>query len=97
MKGIDNLYKLRNYVSRNTLKMVYHAFIPPHIDYGLIVSGSATKSNLKIIQDKMKKTIRTIFFQKKSNRPTEPLFQEHQILNFENQKNLHCMLYVEIK
>ena len=64
-KGIAILYKLRHHVSKNTLKMLYHAFIQPHIDYGLIVWGSATKSNLKIIQDKMKKAIRTISFKKK--------------------------------
>ena len=87
-KGIAILYKLRHYVSKNTLKMLYHAFIQPHLDYGLIVWGSATKINLKTIQDKMKKA------RKKSNHPTEPLLQEHQILNFENQKNLQTACFM---
>ena len=59
-KGIAILFKLRHYVSKNTLKKLYHAFIQPHIDYGLIVWRSGTKSNLKIIQDKIKKAIRVI-------------------------------------
>lgn len=42
--------------------MLYKAFIQPHIDYGLMVWESATKSNLKIFQDKMKKAIRTNSF-----------------------------------
>ena len=92
-KGTAILYKLRHHVSKNTLKMLYHAFIQPHIDYGLIVWGSATKSNLKIFQDKMKKVVRTISF-KKCNHPTEPLLQEHQILNFENQRNLQTATFM---
>ena len=62
-KGIAILYKLRHYVSKNTLKMLYHAFIQPHIDYGLIVWGSATKINLKTIQDKMKKARKKVIIQ----------------------------------
>ena len=92
--GVAILYKLRHYVSKNTLKMLYHAFIQPHIDYGLIVWESATKSNLKIIQEKMKKAIITISF-KKSNHQTEPLSQELQILNSEeNQKNLQTTCFM---
>ena len=91
-KGIAILYKLRHHVSKNSLKMLYHVFIQPCIDYGLMW-GSATKSNLNIIQDKMKKALRTISFNK-SNNPTEPLFQEHQILKFENQKNLQTACFM---
>ena len=91
-KGIAILYKMRHYVFKNTLKMLYRAFIKLHIDYGLIVWRSATKSNLKLIQNKMKKAIRTISFEK-SNHPTERLFQEHQILNFEIRRTyiLHAL------
>ena len=41
----------------------------------------------------MKKPIRTNSF-KKSNNPAEHLFQEHQILNFENQKNLQTACFM---
>ena len=47
--------KLRPYVSRDTLRMLYLASVQPNIDYGLIVSGSATSSALKPIQTNIKK------------------------------------------
>ena len=46
------------------------------------------KSNLKI-----NTTIRTISF-KKCNHPTEPLLQEHEILNFENQRNMQTASFM---
>ena len=47
--------KLRHYVSRDTLRMLYLASVQPNIDYGLIVSGSAKSSALKPIQTNIKK------------------------------------------
>ena len=81
-RGKAILTKLRHYVSKDTLRMLYFAFVQPNIDYGLIVWGSATPSALKPIQTNIKKTIRKMLF-KKSNHPTEPLFQKLNILDFE--------------
>ena len=90
-EGISILYKLGQYVSKNTIKMLYHAYIQPHIDYSLIVWGSATKSKLKIIQDKMKKTIRTISF-KKSNPPNR--ISVPRTSNSKLQKNLQTACFM---
>ena len=79
--------KLRHYVSRDTLYMLYFAFVQPNanIDYGLIVWGSTMPSALKPIQTNIKKTIRKMLF-KKSNHPTELLFQKLNIFNFDKLK-----------
>ena len=61
--------KLRHYVSKYTLHMLYFAFVQPNINYGLIVWGSAMPSALKPIQTNIKKTIRKMLL-KKTNHPT---------------------------
>ena len=40
--------------SRETLRMLFFTFIQPYIDYGLLICGGATASNLKPIQRKLK-------------------------------------------
>ena len=71
-RGKAILTKLRQYVSKDTLHMLYFAFVQPNIDYALIVWGSATPSAPKPIQTNIKKAIRKILF-KKSNHSTEPV------------------------
>ena len=86
------LTKLRHYVSKDTLlRMLYFAFVQPNIDYGLIVWGSAMPSALKPIQTNKKK--RKILF-KKSNHPTETLFQKLNILDFEKLKLLKIGIFM---
>ena len=71
--------------------MLYFAFVQPNIDYGLIVWGSAMPSALKPIQTNKKK--RKILF-KKSNHPTETLFQKLNILDFEKLKLLKIGIFM---
>ena len=65
--------------------MLFFTFIQPYIDYGLLIWGCATASNLKPIQSKLKEETRNISFKKKRH-PAEPLFKQHKILNFEKQR-----------
>ena len=67
--------------------MLFFTFIQLHIDYGLLICGGATASNLKPIQNKLKEAIRKMSF-KKNRHSAEPLFKQHKILNFEKQKTL---------
>lgn len=55
--------------------MLNQAFVKPHINYGLTIWASATKSNVKLIQNKKKKAIRTISFKKRKH-PAARSFQE---------------------
>ena len=72
-KGIGILTKLRRYLSKNVLRALFYAFVQPHIDYGLLVWGSATPTNLKPIKKNLQKAVRKILF-KARNQPIEPLF-----------------------
>ena len=92
-RGKAILTKLRHYVSKDTLRMLYFAFVQPNIDYALIVWGSTKPSALKPIQTNIKKTIRKMLF-KKSNHPTEPLFQKLNNLNFEKLKLLKIGIFM---
>ena len=92
-RGKAILTKLRHYISKDTLRMLYFAFVQPNIDYGLIVWGSATPSTLKTIQTNIKKTIRKMLF-KTSNHPAEPLFQKLNILDFEKLKLLKIRIFI---
>ena len=80
-KGIGILTKLRRYLSKGVLRTLFYAFVQPHIDYGLLVWGSATPSNLKPIKKNLQKAVRKILF-KNRNQPTEPLFHELKALRF---------------
>ena len=91
-RGKAILTKLRHYVSKDTLRMLYFAFVQPNIDYGLIVWGSATPSTLKPIQTNIKKTLRKMLF-KKSNHSTELLFQKLNILHFDKLKLLKIGIF----
>ena len=81
-KGIGILTKLIRYLSKNVLRTLFYAFVQPHTDYGLLVWGSATPTNLKPILKNLQKAVRKILF-KARKQPIEPLFHELKILDFE--------------
>ena len=93
-KGIAILTKLRRFIFRETLRMLFFTFVQPHIDYDLLIWRGATASNLNPIQSKLKEAIRKLSFNK-NRHPTEPLFEQHKILNFEKQKTLasECFMW----
>ena len=86
-QGISILSKLRNYVSDNILRMLFFTFINPHIDYGHLVWGNASITNLKAIKNKLDKAVR-IMTRKKKNSPIEPLYNEMKILTLEKIRQL---------
>lgn len=92
-KGLAILYKLRNYVSEQILRMLYFSFIQPHIDYGLLIWGNATTTNLKPIKKKIEKAVRIISFKNKQS-PTEPLFDKLRIFSFEKQRILNIAKFM---
>ena len=86
-KGIGILTKLRRYLSKEILRTLFYAFVQPHLDYGLLVWGSATSTNLKPIKKNLQKAIRKMLFKNRSH-SIEPLFKVLKILDFEKHKFL---------
>ena len=48
-KGIAILTKLRRFVSRENLRMLFFTFIQPHIDYGLLIWEGATEKQKTLV------------------------------------------------
>ena len=85
--GIGILTKLRRYLSKGVHRTLFYAFVQPHMDYGLLVWGNATPSNLKPIKKKLQKTVMKILF-KNRNQPIELLFHELKVLDFDKHEFL---------
>ena len=65
-RGKAILTKLRHYVSKDTLRMLYFVFVQPNIDYGLIFWESATSpSSLKY---KLKKHLGKFYLRSQTTR-----------------------------
>ena len=77
------LYKIRNYVSYNTLKAIYFAVFDSHINYENLIWGQKPNSKLKIITVQ-KKALRVLNNQSR-NSHSGPLFKKKRnILKFED-------------
>ena len=67
------MYKLRNYVSKKILLMIYYSLIYPFLIYAVPVWGTANKVHLKKIHILQKKVVRLIQFEDGYPRQGGPL------------------------
>ena len=75
------LHKLKPYVNKKTLKLVYYSIIYPHLQYGIASYGSAVAYNLDPLIKLQKRIIRNICYQP-AKAHTNSLFLENEILKF---------------
>ena len=75
--------RLKNIASISTLLTLYYSFFYPHIDYGLMLWGGASKTALNKIFVIQKKAIRTIA-NTHYNAHTTPLFAILKVLKLED-------------
>ena len=81
-QSIGIISKLRYYVPKNILRSIYYAFVHPYITYSLINWSCATPHALLPIDTSLNKAIRIMSF-KDNETPSEPLFKNFNILNFD--------------
>ena len=79
-KKVGILFKLRHFVPKNILVLLYKAFIQPHLSYGVEVWGSTYKSNLNCIYLSQKMAMRAITLSPLRT-DSRALFQSLNILN----------------
>ena len=79
-KKVGILFRLRHFVPRHTLILLYKAFIQPHLTYGIEVWGSTYKTSVKSILYTQKMAVRAITFSEWRTH-TSPLFKTLHILN----------------
>ena len=59
-KASGVLYRLKKYMSMDTLCMVHHALVTSKLQYGIILRGTANKSSLNRLNKLDNKTIRSV-------------------------------------
>ena len=59
-KASGGLYRLKKYVPRDTLRMVYYALVKSKLQYGIILWGSANLSFLDRLNKSHNRTIRSV-------------------------------------
>ena len=77
------LYRLRHFVTKRVLIMIYNAFILPHISYGIEVWGGTYESYLNQILIIQKRAARAITF-KSVTEHSIPFFYECKILDIKD-------------
>ena len=75
------LYKIRHYLSKQTLLNMYYTFVFPYLIYGVEILGSALLNHINPFK-KRRKSVRTITFSDYLA-PSERIFQSLKVLNFE--------------
>ena len=88
-KDVGIIYKLRHFVTRQVLMMIYNAFILPHITYGIEVWGGTYTTYLNQIFVIQKRAVRAMTFKNHMDH-SMPLFYECKILDL--YKLYHLMI-----
>ena len=61
-RGKGLFYRLRNFVSRETLSMLYYSLVYSRIQYGITAWATANKSSQEIIPVRLNQILRTMLF-----------------------------------
>ena len=72
--------KIRHFVNRNALKLIYYALVYPYLIYSNLILGNTYKSRIKKIMNTQKKIVRLMTFQSYLDH-SEPIFEDLNILN----------------
>ena len=83
-RAIGMLYKIRPFVNKQTLIMLYYSLIFPHINYAIEIWGSSQEINLNRILILQKRALRMIShldirLENFAFCPSDPLFYKHNI------------------
>ena len=79
-KKVGILFRLRCYVSKKVLLLLYHAFLQSQISYGIEVWGSAAKKSINRVFILQKMAMRAITFGTRMT-PSSPLFYSLGVLD----------------
>ena len=79
-KNLGILFRLRHFLTLNTLKQIYSSLIYPYLHYGIMSWGNTYPTRLTKVQTKQNKCIRCIFFSY-NRESSAPCFKLLDILN----------------
>ena len=92
-KSLFAIKQVKHILNTDSLKILYSALIQPHINYGILAWGNATKSILKHTIVLQKRAIRTIC-KVQYNSHTEPLFRKFGILKIKDQFEYETTIFM---
>lgn len=90
--GLFALYKLRNFCSLETLKLVYFAHIHSHLSYGINIYGATSKKNMDRLLLLQKRAIRTML-KLSWNESVKPFFIKLSIMTIYSLYIYQCVLF----
>ena len=85
--------RIRHFIPSSILRNIYYAFIHSHINYAILNWGSAAPTNLEPVKVSMRKAVRLMAFRDRDAH-SEPLFQQFNILNFDDSYRLEVAKFV---
>ena len=85
------LNRVKNLLPPSSLRLLYHSFIQPHIQYAIPVWGGCSAQNKKRIINIQKRAIRTIT-KSYYTAHTEPRMKKMGLLKFDDLYSLQCTL-----
>ena len=94
-KNLGILFRLRHFLTLNTLKQIYYSLIYPFLHYGIMSWGNTYPSRLTKVQTKQNKCIRCIFFSH-NRESSAPYLKLLDIFNIELTKS-HKMKPISLK
>ena len=87
------LSKIRHYVSKEAIRMIYFALFHSHLAYGCQIWGQTQNENLKSLEILQNKALRIINFTKDWRKTADPLYLKSDILKLKDVINLNnCQL-----
>ena len=90
-KGVGILSKLKYFLPKSALKMIYNTLIQSHLNYGILMWGQSPHINKLEVQQK--KAIRAINLAK-YNSHTSQLFKRLKILKLKDMFKLCCLKFL---
>ena len=77
---IGIISQARRFINNDAMKLLYHAFVSPYLNYGNIVWGSVPKPKLKKLHNLQKRAIRIVTYSPRYTH-SRPLLVSRRILN----------------
>ena len=92
-KNCGIFYKLKQYVSTNTLLCIYRSFVESYLNYCTVLFGNAYPSHLRPLETAQKKCVRIIADELPYAHST-PIFHELKLLKFSDMYKLNLGVYM---
>lgn len=92
-KLIPVCLEVRNYMTRDSKRILYNALILPHITYGIVAWGCTHSSKLNSLSVTQKRLIK-ILLKKPSRYSTHELFKEMRVLNIHQMYERTTLVFV---